>query len=408
MSPLRTTTDPDHPDPPGQEGPAAGDGLERPNLDSHLIGEYSTGRPGPLIIFVGGVHGNEPAGVLALQEVLEDLRARSRPLRGRLVCLAGNLEALRQGQRYIERDLNRVWAHGDTRPEELADLHEARVREEMEKLIEIEIAGVSGPVILVDLHSTSAGGSPFSIIGDTRQNRRIAMAMPVPVILGLEESVDGALLGFFGERGHVAVGFEGGQHDDPATIRNHVAAIWLSLVSGGSLARSKTPEAIAAYNLLRAAGRGNPGVIELRYRHHVEAEDEFVMREGFSNFDPVSEGDLLAKDISGPIYSREDGLMLLPLYQGQGQDGFFIGREVRRFWLRVSSCLRVLRLGALIHLMPGVHQVDGEVETLEVDPAVARWWVVEVFHLLGFRRVRSVGGKLRFSRRVESVPIRGR
>ncbi len=33
----------------------------------------------------------------------------------------------------------------------------------------------------------------------------------------------------------------------------------------------------------------------------------------------------------------------------------------------------------------------------------ARWWVIEVFHLLGFRRKEKVMGRLRFSRRVEGL-----
>lgn len=391
MSPLRATTE------------LVPEATSEMTLDSHLIGEYETGRPGPVFIFVGGMHGNEPSGVLALREVLAELEANDLPLRGRLVCLAGNLEALAEGSRYIDCDLNRVW-DGEPNPN---GAHEERVRAALQAIIEDEIADASEPVVFLDLHSTSAGGAPFSIIGDTRQNRRIAFAMPVPVILGLEEAVDGALLGYFGERGHIAIGFEGGQHLGCDTVRNHVAAVWVALIRAGALLEEETPRGKESFDWLRDAGKGHAGVIEMRYRHHVEFDDQFVMREGFANFDPVERGELLARDKNGPIKSRESGVVLLPLYQGQGQDGFFVGREVRRFWLRVSTAMRVLKLGRLVQWLPGVRRVEGMMETYAVNPNIARWWVVEIFHLLGFRRLRTIEGELRFSRRVEQVPTSG-
>lgn len=386
---------------------ATPDLTSRPELDSHLIGTYDTGRPGPLFVCVGGMHGNEPGGVHALRLVLAELEREALPLRGRLVCFAGNLQALRAGERYVDRDLNRIWASEDIDAGVSEDVHETGSRQVMRELIEAEIAGATEPVIFLDLHSTSAGGSPFSIIGDTRQNRRIAFAMPVPVILGLEENVDGALLGYFGERGHVAVGFEGGQHDEPCTALNHVAAVWLTLITAGGLEGDSTPQGKRSFDRLREAGRGLPGVVETRYRHHVEEREKFVMREGFANFDPVHKGEHLAFDMQGEVGCVEDGLILLPLYQGQGQDGFFIGREVRRFWLRLSSVLRAMKLGHLAHWLPGIRRLDATGDHLEVNSLIARWWVIEVFHLLGFRRVRPVGGKLRFSRRVEGLRRQG-
>ena len=43
------------------------------------------------------------------------------------------------------------------------------------------------------------------------------------------------------------------------------------------------------------------------------------------------------------------------------------------------------------------------VDTLIVDRHVARWFTVEIFHLLGYRKERSRGDQLLFSRRVETL-----
>ena len=52
------------------------------------------------------------------------------------------------------------------------------------------------------------------------------------------------------------------------------------------------------------------------------------MKEGFKNFDRIEKGQLLATDRHGNILSPTDGLILMPLYQKQGENGFFIVREV--------------------------------------------------------------------------------
>ncbi|MFT6866663.1 MAG: succinylglutamate desuccinylase [Cyclobacteriaceae bacterium] len=39
-------------------------------------------------------------------------------------------------------------------------------------------------------------------------------------------------------------------------------------------------------------------------------------------------GELLAMDAEGDIYSPNSGMIFLPLYQPEGEDGFFIVEEV--------------------------------------------------------------------------------
>src|SRR6185295_11422853 len=64
---------------------------------------------GPTLIIVGGMHGNEPAGVEAARVVLERVRRAGCEVRGELVALRGNVRALLARRRYLSRDLNRLW-----------------------------------------------------------------------------------------------------------------------------------------------------------------------------------------------------------------------------------------------------------------------------------------------------------
>ncbi len=372
-----------------------------------LLGSHGGDTAGPLVIGIGGIHGNEPAGVRALQQALEALRCSNAPFRGRFVGLAGNRAALARGRRYIHEDLNRLWF--PERIQRLRDGHgsvdatsEEAEQRELLAALDTQLAQRNGPVVCLDLHTTSAAGSPFVVIGDTLLNRRFAFGLRAPVVLGLEERLESTILNYLGERGYVAVGFEGGQHDSPSAVTIHMAAIRSVLATAGCIRAKDFPAPHGGRDGSAAEateGRAAPVVVEIRDHHVIREGDDFVMEPGFTNFQPVERGQLLARDRGGPVLARESGQILMPLYQGQGRDGFFLVRRVRPFWLRVAERLRRLRFERFLPVLPGVRRYADHPATLVVDPRIARWFVVELFHLLGFRKRRSREGKLIVSRR---------
>lgn len=374
---------------------------------SRRLGHHQGDLPGPTLLVVGGIHGNEPSGLMATERVLRWL-GRTRPaFRGRLVGVAGNLAALARGERFVEEDLNRIWS--TDRIEALrvdpASAGSVEAREQAALLAELDeiFASAQGPVIFLDLHTSSARGEPFVCIGDTLRNRELAMRFPVPVILGLEENIDGALLEYVNNLGHVTVGVEAGQHDHPESIDRHEAFVLLALIAAGCIAERDVPRAPALRHMLREAVGALPPVLEVRHRHAISTEHRFAMRPGYANFQPILAGEVLATDVTGEIRSPENGRILLPLYQGLGNDGFFVVRRVRPVWLAVSAALRRLGADRLVTWMPGVRRAEGDSRELLVDPRVARWFTVEIFHLLGYRKERPTDGLLRFSRRVEGL-----
>ena len=368
-----------------------------------VLGRYKSGRPGPITFVVGGLHGNEPAGALAAQRVLAQLEAQRLPLRGELIAVAGNLQALAQDQRYLEQDLNRAWqpeairALGQRDPAD--DAAEQRELRELMALIEEFGPRAEEPPVVLDLHTTSGKSAPFTIMSDTLRNRTIAFALPVPVILGLEEAIDGTLLEYLTERGHRAVVVEAGQHTDPHSVECHEAVIWIGLAAAGNLTPEEVPDYAGMRRRLRALTRGLPRVVEVRYRHAVESNNGFRMHQGFVGFQKIREGELLAHDASGEVHAPMSGRMLMSLYQKLGDDGFFIVRRVSRFWIKLSGVLRRLRLGVLLRLLPGVKKDPELAHALRVNPKIARWFPVEIFHLFGYRRHRRDGETLIFSRR---------
>ena len=257
---------------------------------------------------------------------------------------------------------------------------------------------------LLDLHTTSGPGGIFSVFGDALPHRAFAAAFPVPMVLGLEELVEGTLIQFFGERGLVAVTVETGQHDAPEAVERAEAAIWVAFRALDMLEPAALEHAVEGERLLRRASEGLPRALEMRHRHAVRPQDGFVMAPGFGNFDRVSRGAVIAHDRAGDILVPETARLLMPLYQDQGEDGFFLVRRFSPFWMWVSAHLRNPRAARLASRLPGVRPVPGDPDAVIVDRRVARFFARQLFHLLGFRRVEEAGAQVVMRRRTFDRP----
>ena len=371
-----------------------------PDPIERVVGRVLGTRPGPLVLVIAGLHGNEPAGVRALERLFAAIAERGTPLRGELLGLAGNLAALARGRRFLNRDLNRSWTRRRIAAVRLRQ-NDPEEEEQLEilELIEDALRGRESQTIILDLHTTSSDSIPFCTLGDTIRNRNFARKLEIPIVLGIEEQIHGALLEFIGSRGPVTIGVEGGRHDDPVSMDYHEHVLWIALVEAGCL----DPEDVPDYRTRRMAltkARGDLArFFEVRSRKAVVCGDGFVMRPGFENFQPVAQGQPLADDAGGEVLAPESGRIFLPLYQEQGEDGFFIVRPIREGWLRLSTLLRRLRVDRLAPLLPGVHRSRRSPDTLLVNRRVARWQVSGLFHLLGYRRRRDALRYSAFSRR---------
>jgi predicted deacylase len=375
--------------------------VERPALHPRVLGRLGDPRRGASLICIGGVHGNEPAGVLALNRILASLAPERDRLDGCLIALTGNRQALAEGRRFIDRDLNRIWRRSELRRvRESASVEAVEDREmrELDREIGKALGEAGESTYLLDIHTTSGPGPAFVVYEDTLVNRAFALEFPVTLVLGIEEELAGTLTTRFAARGVTTVGFEAGQHGEEAAVDRAEAAIWIALEAAGII-RRKRPETERARRRFETEREDVPHVVEVRYRHPTIAGDGFRMEPGFVSFQTIERGALLAADDGGAIRAPESGRILMPLYQSQGEDGFFIVRPILPLWLRLSSSARRLRLERIAHLLPGVRRDPVEPEAFEVDTRLARWLTLEFFHLLGFRRVAHDERWLRMKRR---------
>jgi hypothetical protein len=219
----------------------------------------------------------------------------------------------------------------------------------------------------------------------------------------LEEHIEGTLLEYLNGLGYITMGFEGGRHTDPASVDLLEAGVWVALAASGVLPDAdRVAEVERAQRLLEENRRGLPRVFEVRYRHPVQPEDRFRMRPGYASFQPLTQGEWVAEDRSGDVHAPAGGRILMPLYQTQGDDGFFVIREFSPFWLTVSRILRHTRAEHLLRALPGVRRHPTLEDALVIDVRVARFLALQMFHLLGYRKQKQVGRVLVMSRRKES------
>lgn len=360
---------------------------------------------GPNLVFIAGMHGNEPSGVFALNHVMREIKKLQPLLKGNVFALVGNLTALERGERFINKDLNRVWQadqvdrayRRDFQPEEI--INEVEEQIELWAAIDQIMVSNTGDFFFVDLHTTSVKSHPFIMMSDTIMNRRFAHKIPVPIVIGFEEHLTEPLLSYVNELGCVSMAFEAGQHTDPLSVQNHEALIWMTLVGSGVVKKIEIPSYRKMRERLLKSAAGNNKIYEVRMRQGLAPADIFQMIPGFENFQSVDRAQPLARLNGETLYAPEKGLIFMPLYQAKGEDAYFIIRRIAKFWLGVSYLFRRMSLYRILPLLPGVRRFMNSNHTMVVNAAIARWYSVEILHLMGFRRKKVRGNLTLFIRR---------
>jgi len=372
-----------------------------------IIGQSLGQKGGPTLVFIAGIHGNETSGLYAIKKVLNSIEKQHIPLQGNLYAISGNLNAIKKGIRFEKEDLNRVWTH-----QQLQKLNvkksvlsfEEKEQKALYEIVKTILFEEDGPFIFLDMHSTSAKTNPFITISDSLNNRKFSKKIPVPIVLGIEEYLDGTFLSYINEYGHIALGFEGGQHDDIQAVHNCEAFIWLCLVNSGCVLKRKVKTYKKSKKLLSELSTLKGKFYEIDYRQSITSNDVFSMQPNFLNFDSIKKGQELAvlnkKEINAPF----KGLIFMPLYQKQGDDGFFIVTKISDFWLGISKILRKLNFYYFLRLLPGIRQYKHDKNILIVNKKTAKnLFGTELFHLLGYRKKISKKGSWLFFKRDKKI-----
>lgn len=286
--------------------------------------------PGPSLVVLGAVHGNEVCGAHAIVRAIDDLtHGRLRLLRGRLTLVpVANPLAFAQATREGERNLNRRFL-----PQPEPQDYEDRITRQLAPLL-------AQHEVLLDLHSFHTPGDPFAMVGPRNNSgarepfARAAEEMALARALGAQQVVEGWLevydraAGLRGElpddegigtneymrsQGGYAVTIECGQHEDPEAIDVATRAIH------GALAHLELAHVPAPPRFAGPAARLKDVVLR-------ESPADRLAQDWHS-FDAVQAGDVIAHRADGtPVAAPYDGCVLFPHPEAEVLQGM---REIR-------------------------------------------------------------------------------
>lgn len=297
-------------------------------ITPRIIGEYTTGKPGPLLFITAGVHGNEPSGVQALGRVFKDLQTSKAQINGCIVGIIGNTQALNKDIRYIDEDLNRTWTEANIKDKrkdssELAEMHE------IIKILEEFPESKFTKRYFMDCHTTSSNSLPYVSVQLVNDNNSWAHKFPTYIVQGFSDIVYGAIDHYFSRIGLTGFTFEAGQHTSKTSVENHEGMIWLALKEACGLGLTQLPNYPSCVEKFTESNAPDQKTFKIIYRHGLDEGDEFKMLSGFKNFQKIYKGDILALQNKKEIKSEWDAYIFMPLYQAQGNDGFFVIEEVK-------------------------------------------------------------------------------
>lgn len=299
---------------------------------------YTAGDPteGNTVLFIGGIHGNEPAGIVALQDVADAIEKYNIPLYGKFRAVTGNTVALKEQKRMVDVDLNRVWTrenidrlHYNQLDMDLVEHSEMR---DLYGIIQQEIQATDNQLFILDLHTTSAPSVSFCVTNVKSECMDFVSEYPFPSISGLTGFLDGTLLSYINDIGHVGLAYEAGMHRTENSLEKHRSFVWYSLIKTGLIKESDLPFDVEYHyhNLGRDWSNELPQAFKIISRYKIGEDENFHMEPGYDNFQRIRAGEVLANNEDGEILSPYDGHIFMPLYQEEGEDGFFIVRPLDR------------------------------------------------------------------------------
>ena len=286
-------------------------------------------QPGPRLIVLGAVHGNETSGTRGIERILAELDAATLTIvRGTVTFVpVTNPLAYQKRQRMGDRNLNRN-LYPNVQPRDYEDT----------------IANVLCPMlaahdVLLDLHSFHTAGEPFAMIGPVNNTGSLepfaqaAQEQALALRLGPRRIVEGWLdtyaagvkrrlertapsdranllstdprygvgtTEYMRTQGGYAITLECGQHDDPAAPEVAYQAICRTLAHL-QLIEAADPEPRADIEFLR--------LTEVIDRYH--AGDQFSRP--WASYDRVKQGELIGTRHDGAlVLAPKDGHIVFP------------------------------------------------------------------------------------------------
>jgi predicted deacylase len=279
---------------------------------------YAAERPGPKLLILGAIHGNEKCGTIAINRAIEDIQTRRLFISSGQVTFVpvANPRAYELDRRFTERNLNRYLV-----PMEKPDSYEAQ-------LGNILCPMLAACDVLLDIHSYTVGGPAFASVDKAKdQEKAFAAVLGAHALIGGWQGAYAATgrnpgtgsnesIGtteYARRSGAMATLIECGQHNDPQAPEIAYRAIHNALRYLGMVDEAK-PELPAIPRLIN--------ITHVYYR-----DNEGTFPKDWKNLEHVAKGEVLAVDANGlPITAPEAGFIIMPKADCPiGEEWFYFG-----------------------------------------------------------------------------------
>lgn len=197
------------------------------------------------IAVVGGIHGDEPCGIHAVETLLSEDLDVQRPVK----FVVANEAAIEQSTRYVDEDLNRAFP-GD--PD--GETHESRLAFELGR----EVADCQ----VLALHSTQSYGQKFALVHTVREyERRICPRLSVESVVETSNFTEGRMFEVTRRLIEVECGF---QKSETAS-ENAVEVTREFLAATGALPDERGPrqDELPVYRLIEPVPKATADVYEV-------------------------------------------------------------------------------------------------------------------------------------------------
>lgn len=266
--------------------------------------------PGPTTVIMAGVHGNETCGVKAVETVIPLLMEKVS--KGRVIFLLGNPLAVAQGKRFIDVNLNRMFAPSG----EISFHHRNSYEFHRAKFL---MSALKQADALLDIHSTTNPSEPF-MISDHPEVFERTVDLPCDfsrIVSGLDALHPGSSDGFMNQIGKLGVCIECGQHENPEAFQLAKRSIFRFLQNMGNIELPKARKMV----------RIDRQEIFAESIYHTKT-GTFRLAHPFSDFATVKPTQYIARDGDDIIRAEKEGFILFAVNREKiGDEGFVFATE---------------------------------------------------------------------------------
>ena len=269
-----------------------------PLVDWPII--LDSGKPGPCLLIIGGIHGDEPCGINAIQAIVQDPEAY-RPTHGKMMLMYGNPQAIKKGVRYIDENLNRIFMKSkENLPDKLLCLEKQRMQQLKLYMDKADI--------LLDIHASYTQKSKPFVICEPNAMQLVPFLPCDIVCFGFDSIQPGGTDWYMNSIGKIGICVECG---------------YLGAQSSTAVAMNACKSILGALEMSVNRGTRRKQEWYQATQQYCARTDNFQLVRAYADFENIPKGTPFAKDGDQTLYATEGMYLLFARNtQEKGQEAF--------------------------------------------------------------------------------------